>query len=82
MPLGQMARLLQLRVLQNFVRAHSGRWADREWRSLVERVHLMGYEIPDDRLRRVVDENLERWLAGENDPGPPPEGASGRAGTM
>jgi len=64
-----------MRVLQNFVRQMSGKWTDAQWAVLVERIRLMGYEgIREERIRRLVEDNLERWLAGENDVGPPPGG--------
>lgn len=73
MPSSEESRLLDLRVLQNFVRETKGRWDSEGWKALVGRVRRIGFEtIPEERLLRLAEDNRERWLAGRNDIGPPP----------
>ncbi len=72
MLLGEEARLLSFRVLQNFVRETSGRWDQEDWRYLIERVRRIGFfKIEEGRIRQIVEDNRERWLAGDNSVGPP-----------
>jgi len=72
MPLGEEARLLSFRVLQNFVRETSGKWDQEDWRQLIERIRRIGFfKIEEERIRRLVDDNRERWLAGDNSAGSP-----------
>lgn len=67
MPLGEEVRLLSFRVLQNFVRETSGKWDEEDWRQLIERIRRIGFfKIEGERIRRLVDDNRERWLAGDN----------------
>ena len=72
MPLGEEARLLSFRVLQNFVRETSGEWDEEDWRQLIERIRRIGFfKIEEERIRQLVDDNRERWLAGDNSVGSP-----------
>jgi len=73
MAFGEEARLLMMRILQNFVRDNRGRWTDEAWQQLTERVRRLGFEtITDERMKQLAEDNRERWLAGENGVGPPP----------
>jgi hypothetical protein len=73
MVFGEEARLLMMRILQNFVRETRGRWEASAWAQIVERVRRLGFEtVTDERMLRLAEDNRERWLAGENGVGPPP----------
>ncbi len=66
------SRLLDMRILQNFVRKTRGRWDADEWGRFIKRVRLLGFmRIDEERIRELVEGNRERWLAGDNSVGPP-----------
>jgi hypothetical protein len=80
MAFGEEARLLMMRILQNFVRDNRGRWDGSAWEQLVERVRRLGFEtIAEERMKQLAEDNRERWLAGENGVGPPPVAAAAPA---
>jgi hypothetical protein len=64
-----------MRILQNFVRETKGKWNANQWQNLLQRVRRAGFEkIEESRIGRLVSDNRERWLSGDNAVGPPPPG--------
>ncbi len=76
MALNEESRLLSMRILQNFVREKKGKWNQDDWSKLIQRVRKAGFEkIDEARIGKLLENNRERWLAGDNSVGPPPPGA-------
>jgi len=64
MALGEEPRLLSTRLLQDFVVQTGGSWSPGQWRDAVTAVRKAGFHrLPEERLKQLVDENRERWLA-------------------
>jgi len=76
MALNEESRLLSMRILQNFVREKKGKWSHGEWAKLLQRIRKAGFEkIDEGRIGKLLEDNRERWLSGDNSVGPPPPGA-------
>jgi len=81
MALNEESRLLSMRILQNFVREKKGKWSHDDWSKLMQRVRKAGFEkIDEGRIGKLLEDNRERWLSGDNSVGPPPPGAKPAAG--
>ncbi|MHC5056824.1 MAG: hypothetical protein ACYTKD_19230 [Planctomycetota bacterium] len=75
MALNEESRLLSMRILQNFVREKKGKWSHDDWAKLMKRVRKAGFEkIDEGRMGKLLEDNRERWLSGDNSVGPPPPG--------
>lgn len=75
MALNEESRLLSMRILQNFVRDTKGKWSHDDWAKLMQRVHKAGFgKIDEVRIGKLLEDNRERWLSGDNSVGPPPPG--------
>ena len=80
MALNEESRLLSMRILQNFVRDKKGKWSHDDWAKLMQRVRKAGFEkISEGRIGKLLEDNRERWLSGDNSVGPPPPGAPAAA---
>jgi DNA repair exonuclease SbcCD ATPase subunit len=76
MALNEESRLLSMRILQNFVREKKGKWGQQDWSKLMQRIRKAGFSKTDEaRIRKLMENNRERWLSGDNSVGPPPPGA-------
>lgn len=76
MALNEESRLLSMRILQNFVRDKKGKWSHDEWAKLMQRIRKAGFEkIDEGRIGKLLEDNRERWISGDNSVGPPPPGA-------
>jgi hypothetical protein len=75
MALNEESRLLSMRMLQNFVREKKGKWNQDDWKKLMQRVRKAGFgKVDEGRIGKLLEDNRERWLSGDNSVGPPPPG--------
>jgi hypothetical protein len=76
MALNEESKLLSLRILQNFVREKKGKWNQDDWKKLMQRVRKAGFgKVDEGRIGKLLEDNRERWLSGDNSVGPPPPGS-------
>jgi hypothetical protein len=79
MALNDESKLLSLRILQNFVREKKGKWNQDDWKKLMQRVRKAGFgKVDEGRIGKLLEDNRERWLSGDNSVGPPPPGSKTR----
>ncbi len=83
MAFGEESKLLGTRLLQNYVRGARGKWTPDDLRKLLEQVRGAGFgKVSEARIVRLLEDNRERWLVGENKAGPPPPGAAPAAASF